>query len=244
MRYMKALIALFLVLVTQTVWAQSAVLGPAANPPDNVLYDYRNSVQLQEEFISGATSAGTIGTLSWFLANGTTTIQASETNRPGILRRDTTATGSTVAYLLLSGTQTMFTAAGTWEVLWISRPNNFDGDTTLRVGASSSCTGTPSTGIYFEKLTTDTNWFAVTRNAGSETRTDSSIAVSAVFRTFKIEHTASSVRFLIDGVVVATHTANIPATGITGCAHIINATANAKTIDYDYFQYTELGLTR
>lgn len=241
----RLLILCALLVVPIQVWADG-VLTPAANPPDNVLYDYRNSVQIQEEFITGATSSGTIGTLSWFLANGTTTLQASEANRPGILRRDTTSTISTVAYLLLSGSQTMFTTGGTWEVLWIARPNNFDSDTTLRVGASSSCTGTPSNGIYFEKTTADTNWYAVSRNGGVETgtRTDTGVTVSAVFRTFKIEHTATSVRFLIDGVVVATHAANIPAAGITGCAHIINATAVAKTIDYDYFQYRETGLVR
>lgn len=242
---MKTILLILALMIPGSVLAEG-VLTPAANPFNDVLYDYRNSVQIQEEFITGATSSGTIGTLSWFLANGTTTLQASEANRPGILRRDTTTTGSTVAYLLLSGTQTMFTAAGTWEVLWIARPNNFDSDTTLRVGASSSCTGTPSNGIYFEKTTADTNWYAVSRNSGVETNThtDTGIAVSAVFRTFKIEHTATSVRFLIDGVVVATHAANIPAAGITGCAHIINATANAKTIDYDYFQYRETGLVR
>lgn len=240
---MKTILLILALLLPGSVLAEG-VLTPAANPFNDVLYDYRNSVQLQEEFITGATSSGTIGTLSWFLANGTTSLQASETNRPGILRRDTTSTISTVAYLLLSGTQTMFTAGGTWEVLWIARPNNFDSDTTLRVGSSSSCTGTPSNGIYFEKTTADTNWYAVTRNGGVETRTDTAIAVSAVFRTFKTEHTSASVRFLIDGTVVATHTTNIPAAGITGCAHIINAVAAAKTIDYDYFQYRETGLVR
>lgn len=245
MRYLKAL--LLLVLLPSLASAQTAVLGPSANPPDAVLYDYRNSVQLQDEFASGSTGSAGVGTLGWFLANGTTTQQASIINRPGILRRDTSSSSGTIAYMLLGGNQGTLDVSYAYTMIWIARANEFDANTKIRLGATSDCTLTTFTrGVHFEKLDADTNWFAVTRlDAGNVTRTDTGVAVSAVFRTFQIDYTPASVRFLIDGAIVATHTTNLPATsGTTACAQIVNSAAASKTIDYDYFQLKVTGITR
>lgn len=243
---MRCIKALLLVLLFPALAVADGVLTPAANPPNSVLYDYRNSVALQDEFISGSTGSAGVGTLGWFLANGTTT-QSSELNRPGLLRRDTSASSGTIAYLLLSGNQGALDVTYSYNMVWIARPNNFDANTKIRMGATSDCTLTTFTrGVHFEKLDADTNWFAVTRlDAGNVTRTDTGVALSAVFRKFEIEYTPTSVRFMIDGSVVATHTTNLPATtGTTACAQIVNSAAAAKTIDYDYFQLKVTGITR
>ena len=71
--------------------------------PQNDLYPYQNSIILQEDFVSGNATTASIGVLGFGATNGTTSfIAASSVNRPGILRRDTSAVINTVASLVLS----------------------------------------------------------------------------------------------------------------------------------------------
>src|SRR3990167_10216116 len=88
MRSLNALIALSLVLVAQTAWA-GAWLDPAANPPDAVLSNYRNSIAMQDDFISGVSTSGQIGRLGWAAIGGITTAIDSEVNHPGLDRKST-----------------------------------------------------------------------------------------------------------------------------------------------------------
>lgn len=58
----------------------------------------------------------------------------------------------------------------------------------------------------------DTNWMCLTSNdtAGGPTITDSGIAVTTDTKMFEIQKTDSEIKFLIDKVLVATHTTNLP----------------------------------
>ncbi len=70
---------------------------------------------------------------------------------------------------------------------------------------------TPTNGVFFRADGVG-NWFAVTRAAGVETATDTGQALDDVWRKFEIRQTEDDVVvFLIDDVVVATHTTDIPA---------------------------------
>lgn len=74
-------------------------------------------------------------------------------------------------------------------------------------------------GVFFrvEAAGSGVNIFAVTKNGVStETTTDTGIADSATFREFEIRATSTTVEYFIDGVLVATHTTNIPTAAI-GC---------------------------
>lgn len=55
-------------------------------------------------------------------------------------------------------------------------------------------------------------WECVTRNNNVETVTDSGVLAQTTYSLFEVEINAAgtSVKFLIDGVLVATHTTNIP----------------------------------
>jgi hypothetical protein len=78
---------------------------------------------------------------------------------------------------------------------------------------SANGTLTPAEGVYF-RADGAGNWFAVARSGGVEagTATDTGQAQDDTWRDFEIRQTNTSVvEFLIDGVVVATHQANIPA---------------------------------
>lgn len=69
---------------------------------------------------------------------------------------------------------------------------------------------TPPNGIFFRAVGT-ANWFAVTRAANVETAQDTGIAMSNSWKKLEIKQQGSAtVTFLIDGVIVAVSTTNIP----------------------------------
>ena len=219
---------------------------------ESILYPYKSSVIFQDEFLSGSTTSGVIGSLGWGFSNGTTSFLVSETNRMGILRRDTGAGVGTVTSLRLNiNTSATFTGNIAHDILWMVRANNNDADTAIRVGVATPTftTDPPTDGIYFEKLYADTNWFCVTRSAatGLETRTDSTIAVSTNFVTLAhqlVVSPTSSAIFQINGTTVCTHTANITTVFVSPWTHIVNQVGAAKTLDHDYVQFRVYGLAR
>lgn len=210
----------------------------------SVLYPYKSMIELQDDFLSGAVSTGTVGSLGWFVT-GTTTSINGEANAPGILRKDTSAVSGTVSALLLSGTQQQLISSSVYNQLFRARLNTNDANTTVRIGLTNSCTVSPvSSGIYFEKLDADTSWFAVNNNAGSATRTTTGVAVNTSFNEFSINKTASAVEFRINGVLTNTIATDIPTGSIQTCMQIVNSAAAAKTFDIDYFQLRITGLVR
>lgn len=69
-------------------------------------------------------------------------------------------------------------------------------------------------GIYFryDRLTS-VNWLAISESGGTETSTDTGVAVAAGIETdlqFVINSDMTSIGYYIDDVLVATHTTNIP----------------------------------
>lgn len=241
---MKKFLLLLIVLLSCPITGQAGQL--LMPPQSNGLYDYRTGIELQEEFLSGSTSAGQIGSLGLGALNGSTTSIVSETMRYGLLRRDTSATINTIATLVLyPGSSNAIDPSLVHTIRWIVRLNTIDGNTTQRIGALNSTIGNPpSDGIYFEKLDADTNWFCVTRSSGTQTRTDSGIAVTSTFKNFLYQRTASGVNFLIDNVLACTHTTNITSNYVNPATQIINSVAAAKTHDHDYFELKIYNLSR
>lgn len=212
----------------------------------SVLYPYQSTITLQDDFISGSTGSGTIGALGFGFGGGTTTTIAAETNRNGILRRDTGAVINTIGTLILNpNTSSLFQATLPHRVLWIERLNTNDANTEIRIGAANPInTNPPTDGEYFEKLAADTNYFCVTRSAGAQTRTDTGVAVNTVFNNFLLGRISGSVQFMLNNVTVCTHTTNLPSVSMNPFTQIINTAAAAKTHDHDYFELTITGLTR
>lgn len=220
------------------------VWGSDLQTQRNPLYPFQSSLFLQDDFVSGASASGSIGNLGWSTQNGTTSYQSSIANRPGILRRDTSAVINTIAALHLSPATPML-ASMNHQMVWIARLNTNDANTTVRIGVQASVVGNPpNDGIYLEKLDADTNWFCVTRSGGVQTRTDSTIAVNTSFNTFSHSRNASSVIFSINNTAVCTHTTNIPTVVLGPNLQIVNSAAAAKTIDIDYAQFIITGLAR
>lgn len=228
------------------IFCAQVAIGSDLTTAPSILYPYKSRVILQEEFTSGRTVSGTIGSLGWGFSNGTATQLASEVNRIGILRRDTSAVSGTVTSLRLNiNSSATFAANLVHDILWMVRLNTNDANTTVRVGIASPTftTSPPTYGIYFEKLDADTNWFCITNDAG-ETRTDSGVAVSTNFVTLAHQNIGGTVYFEINNTRVCTHTTEIPTGQASPWTHIVNSAAAAKTLDHDYMQFRVYQLAR
>ena len=210
--------------------------GSDIQTQQSVLYPYKNTIEIQDDFISGAVSSGTIGTLGWFVSGGTNTGLAGEGNAPGIFRKETTAAAATVAALLLSAAQTTLDTSVIGDFGLRARLNTNDANTTVRIGLGNACTVAMANGIYFEKLDGDTDWFAVTNNAGVQTRTTTGVAVNTSFNYFEIKKRSGAAQFFINGSLTNTNSTNLPVTDLNYCTQIINSAAANKTFDHEYFQ--------
>lgn len=211
----------------------------------STLYPFRSTVELQEEFLTGTNATGTIGSLGWTAANGAVSA-ASTANAPGYTRRDTSAAAGTIASTFHHISGSLVDPTLNHSILWRVRIVTNDNATTVRAGeAAPPTTNPPTSGIYFERLDTDTNWFCVTRSAGVQTRTDSTIATTGNFVNLSYTRNSSGVMWSIDGVAVCgTSTTNIPTAFTLAFTQVINTGAVAKQLDHDYFQLRIVGITR
>lgn len=96
----------------------------------------------------------------------------------------------------------------------IAKIPNTSHKTKFLIGLSPGLTGPAQTdGIWFEYDENDTNWQCVTANGGTETKTDSGIAVASSTKydlKIVVNPDATSVEFFVNGASKATHTTNIP----------------------------------
>lgn len=218
--------------------AQSALTSEAG--PVDPTCRYAAKVCFRDDFASGGYTAGTVGELGWTIVNGTVTGVASESNRLGILRRDTGSTINTATAMYPRGLASIGTvnSAQLFTEVWHVRLGQAVGTFDFRAGLGKSTTGDPpADGIYFEVLAADTNLYCVTRASSSQTRTDSGITASTSWRALKIVRVASSVQFYVDGAPVCTHSATIPTEMLQPILSLKNTEAVAKTVDIDLFDF-------
>lgn len=217
------------------------------------IYNYKSTFVLQEDFVSGTTGNGTIGTTGATVSGGTTGFLApADINRPGVLNRSTGAASGTITFTTLmsstvGGHNNGIDPALNFSTTLIQRLNNNDANTTFRAGMANSWTGNgPNNEIILEKLGADTNYFCATRvAAGAITRVDSGVAVTTNWSTLKIVKTAAGVQFYLDGVAICgLITSGLPTTYIGPGWQIVNSAAVAKTMDIDYGDLVVTGLTR
>ncbi len=201
-------------------------------------------VTLQDHFMTGATTNGTIGDLGWSVSGGSLTLVNAEAGHPGIVRRGTGTTSGTITSIQLRSSSTSMRMDDTFDLRWGIRVGTVDANTRVRAGTMFQPTADPSSfGAYLEKLTTDTTWFTVTRASDVETRTNTGVTVGSDWITLRIRRIdGTTVGFSINNGTEITHTTNVP-TGVTlPGAHIVNAEAANKTIDIDWFRLDLTGL--
>ena len=108
-------------------------------------------------------------------------------------------------------------------------------DTTLLGGMTD--------GVYFEKLDGGTGISFVTEKNSTETQTDSLATFAAdTYIVLELAFDGTSVFAFIDGVLVATHTANIPNDELlTPSLHVLTGAAAAETLTLDWWRALQVG---
>lgn len=212
----------------------------------STLYPYRSMIEAQDEFMTGSSTSGTIGSLGWAFGAGTVSYVNNEAANPGVMRRLTGVGFPVTAFTFLNLTNQVIVAPTlSTDALFVVRPSHTNTDIQYRIGVAFLLNANPTNGFYFEKLFADTNIFCVTINASVATRTDSGIAASANFSTFQVSKSSSGVQFRINNSLVCSHTTNIPTSQLLTIGHqVSNQNATDVGIDTDYIQYRITGLTR
>jgi hypothetical protein len=201
---------------------------------------------LEDEFMGGLATTGAIGSLGWYLGAGTVTAIDSTNiaNHPGIINLSSTTTSNTIGRMSLAAGGGSYAPVGypteIESLTFLLRPKTaFVASGSIRFGIVSvlNSTGDSAQGMYFSKVTSDTNWFSVTRDGSNINRKNTGIAYTANnWYQFKIEIiSASEVRFYINNVLVNVHVANITNAAMFPSISIETNTNSAKSIDIDYF---------
>lgn len=206
-------------------------------------------LQIWEEFIRGANVSPNIGTLGWSITLVSGFADFTDTDfqgHPGLFRLQSNATtnGGADLFLTLNTDPT-----DNFDSIHIIKVSTAVADTVIRVGYSANTMGSntrPASGIYFEKLVGDTNWFAITRSSNTETRTDTTVAVSTTnFQRFRIRRVnGTTIGFTIDGGSEITHTTNISAVALRFVVGMIGTTTTNKLLSIDYYGLKVTGLSR
>ena len=200
-------------------------------------------VDITDDFFQGSTTSGEIGMFGWEGTFVTGEYRPTELGNPGIFRFSTTASLNNIANLQLDR---VFDGDELFDVESVHRRGTTSPNRDDRVGTADGFTvNQPSAGAYFEALDADTNWFAVTRQGGTQTRTDTAIAKDTAFHRFRVRRTSgSNIEFSIDGTVRASHSANLPTDEqAVGFQIITRVTANRRA-DIDYCRIRATGLSR
>lgn len=200
------------------------------------MYNYKTEMTLFDDFMSGSTGSGGIGRLGWTFTSFTISSIGSEVNHPGLFRLTTSA--ANVGRILLGGSFLYFVDVPLTH-MFVTRLNNDDANLTIRIGLiTATGDNPPAQGLYFEKIGAETTWFAVSRLANVEQRTNTGILIVADFVRSEIIRTATAIEFYLDGILVATHDLTTAAIQCTSCIQMINGGGADKTLDFDYYQMT------
>lgn len=206
---------------------------------------------LRDDFFFASAESGEIGEMGWSYAGGQCAMVAAVANHPGVVFRNTSATINTIASLFMgaAGSTSILMFSNFDETTWVIMPSTADADQRHRYGVFDDVSADTIThGVYFERLGTDTNWFAVCKNNGTETRSDMGVAFAATtwykLRIRKISST--SVGFSINGGTEVVVSANVPdaTDGVGPGNQIKNLAAVDKSCRFDFFSLKTTSLVR
>lgn len=201
-------------------------------------YPYKTSVFYQEDFVSGNSTNGAIGSLGWGTAGGTGSYIATESNHPGIFRLDTTTTSSTISRIYINAQASAILLSDRLRFGALVRLNVNDANTTARVGWMATTNASPSANWFgIEKADADTNWFLVAKVGAGVTRTDSGVAVGTGWIFLEASIQNGIITYYINNSKINTiGDTNVPTSSSLGTflIHVVNSAAASKTLDIDY----------
>ena len=219
----------------------------SAGAPSMAIADLgENGFYLKDDFLI-STSSNTVGELGWNrggTGSGSVNFGVTSAGRPGIVRLDTGATSGSMSYMRGAATTGgSFLAAEMFDEVWKFRLNVNDANVTARFGFGADGAASPPTnGVYVEKLDADTQWFLVTRSAGTETRVALATVDTSWHKVRIRRQNATTIACSIDEGTEVTSTTNIPTAALTPFAHIVNSAASSKTWDVHFWSLRITGI--
>ena len=243
---MKKWIILLILLIPTIVNAEFIGVMGSINP--------ETMIDLKDDFIGGSLESGEIGKLGWSFTgtNAVASHVASPTgNNPGIKGLATEAVINSPAILMLANgvTDTTFLPTSLFDVTYIVNVGSIAG-IKVRVGVSNDWTNYTNSvrGAWFvfntgatDEGSSVTKWATVTRNASTTTFNNTTIAnVSAGSTVYKlriVRTSATAIDFYIDGVLMFTHSTNLPSAAVLPGIYVESlAAVTPKSINIDYFR--------
>ena len=210
-----------------------------------------------DDFMGGLLTTGNIGSLGWsFTSTGTGSgitylAGACDANRCGILRDTAGTTNPSRMILRLSpggvGTVGVLRGDQSFKFVWMIKLGASGASTLARLGITSDATAAQAaSGIWFEKLGADNNWFGVTRSASSQTRTAALAATGTAWVRLSVwRKDASTISFQVNDDAVVDLAATIPTGELQPFALIDNnASTTGQSMYIDSFIIGVINITR
>lgn len=215
--------------------------------PRVLLYDF-------EDFISKSSGAGdtTGGKHGWATTNsgtgGIAHIGTAIIGHPGVIQMTTgAAPGGSAQLTILSPGVGAFHSNELFTSVWMLQVPTVVADTIVRFGCADEGLS-PFHGVYFEKDSAETAWFAVTENNNVPVRITTGIAVDAGYHRFKIRRiTTTTVGFTIDNNTELVRTFAGPTGAVVGIqlsAYIESIAGTDKLLNLDFADILITGLSR
>ena len=182
------------------------------------------------------------------LGSGSVTPQAAVAGRNGVLRISTDSVANDIEVFDQITTIMPIHTSDTFDILFIAKRVQDDANATTRMGlfnAGGTTSDPPTSGIYFERLAGDTQWFCVSRSASTQTRSTAVASSDTNWHRFRLRRVdGSTIGCSIDGGTEQTNTTNIPSVATKMVMQEKTTAAAAKSLDIDYVDLLITGLTR
>ena len=220
-------------------------------------FDPKTETYLEEEFYADAeyniptVSNGQIGQNYWGVASGGIgtggTSFEQKSNHPGAVVLITANSSSYTRTLFLdNGLGSCFVPSEYFDGIFKCYPTEIT-NAIHRIGFSL---GTPMSvkSMCFECTSADTNWFAYANNGTGTTRTDTGIARSTSYKTFRIRRVdASTIGYTIDNnseILITTNLYTGASGGLAPRIEVITTAVNVRHLTMDFFSLRITGLSR
>lgn len=205
----------------------AAANGSGGSPSAASVYEF-------EEFITNTAAANQFKFL--YTVGSNVSSLTPEANHPGIIRVSSAGGNSINPNNTVSRG---FLPVDTFTLTFVIRPNGH-ASAHYRSGARSSISDTPTDAIFIEGLTTDTNWFCVTRAASTQTRVDTGVAITNAtwYQVSIYRKNASTIGCVVNAGSEVTSTTNIP-TAALDLFSGMTATSGTQTLDIDFWSFAD-----
>ena len=204
--------------------------------------DPRSYVCFYDDFVSGSTASGHIGSLGWSASNSA--YLSSPPGTFGVLRVNTGSTvNSNVNLMLQSGGVVEGNYGGTtFDVMFRASSSTSTATVKFLWGLANSGTAQEADSDYIGiayNSATDSNFTYVTRSGGgTENRVASGLAIDTAYHTFRIRSTTpGTVLFSIDGGTETSVTTAVPSARLLPEFQMQNLAASNYNMDVDFYYH-------